>query len=298
MATWPSWVRQVFREKFWKSFKLRKHSELQTLCQKLLYSLRKSQRGCLFTFSSLSRFCCSTSSRSPTNRFTLKKREGHYKSLFLLTFVLGRVWDETRKFVKSVNFYKNKKIFTIWQVVKSALCRLCDILCSWSSLRWKETICPPEPQMSWSYSPNESSASATKSCFAFNVEYMRMRFMKNMQSSVFNVFISLIKGCPAACNVIFSFLFLTMIGCRSLILLVPSRGSWKWNHCQRLTIYIFCHCSSKYTYQNKELHVSEWYLSFISCAGNRHNADTPTHTTSSLPDVESSSSSSWSWLSW
>ena len=109
MATWPSWVRQVFREKFWKSFKLRKHSELQTLCQKLLYSLRKSQRGCLFTFSSLSRFCCSTSSRSPTNRFTLKKREGHYKSLFWLTFVLGRVWDETRKFVKSVNFYRNKK---------------------------------------------------------------------------------------------------------------------------------------------------------------------------------------------
>ena len=135
-----------------------------------------------------------------------------------------------------------------------------------------------------------SSASATKSCFAFNVEYMRMAFMKNMQKSVFNVFAGVLNGDK---NVV----RLTMIGCRSLILLVPSRGSWKWNHCQRLTIYIFCHCSSKYTYQNKELHVSEWYLSFISCAGNRHNADTPTHTTSSLPDVESSSSS-WSWQSW
>ena len=57
-------------------------------------------------------------------------------------------------------------------------------------------------------------------------------------------------------------LWLTMIGCRSLILQVPSTGSWKWNHCHKFTIYISCHCWTE-KHISKQRTTCEWVVSLI-----------------------------------
>ena len=141
--------------------------------------------------------------------------------------------------------------------------------------------------MSWSYSPNESSASATKSCFAFNVEYMRMAFIKNMQKSVFNVFAGLLNGDKKDCPMAYKDWLQVSNTPGSLHRLLKMK-SLSQTHNLHLLSLLIRNTDTKL----KEIHVSEWYLSFISCAENRHNADTPTHTTSSLPDLELSSFSS------
>ena len=157
--------------------------------------------------------------------------------------------EKVYKIGKLVKFYKNLYNLTtcVDFVISFVLSRVWDEKRQFArrSPKWVGVI----PQMS------HPSASATKSCFAFNVEYMRMAFMKNMQKSVFNVFAGVLNGDK---NVV----RLTMIGCRSLILQVPSTGSWKWNHCHKFTIYISCHCWPEIQI-SKQRTTCEWVVSLI-----------------------------------